>query len=73
MIHGKSKPDSQTAKTGITNFMGGVSYDINPMDTLKMITASSVFGEPQYYRDGDHSRATILDGTYGRVIISTFA
>ena len=65
MIHGKLKPDRQTAKTGITNFMGGVSYDINPMDTLKMITASSVFGEPQYYRDGDNSRATILDGTYG--------
>ncbi|MBP5460318.1 MAG: TROVE domain-containing protein [Clostridia bacterium] len=35
------------------NFMGGVSYRMNPLDTLKMIAASSVFGEPQYYRDGE--------------------
>ena len=34
------------------NFMGGISYRINPLDTLKMVTASSIFGEPQYYRDG---------------------
>lgn len=34
----------------VTNFMGGDSYVINPLDTLKMITASSIFGEPAYYR-----------------------
>lgn len=34
----------------VVNFMGGVSYEINPLDTLKMISASSIFGEPQYYR-----------------------
>ena len=44
--------------------MNGVSYRINPVDTLKMISASSVFGEPQYYRDGEGTKATILDGTY---------
>lgn len=36
----------------VLNFMGGASYVINPIDTLKMITASSIFGEPQYYRAG---------------------
>ena len=36
----------------VKNFMGGDSYVINPLDTLKMITASSIFGEPSYYRDG---------------------
>ena len=35
----------------VTNFMGGDSYVINPLDTLKMITASSIYGEPSYYRD----------------------
>ena len=30
----------------VTNFMGGDSYVINPLDTLKMISASSIFGEP---------------------------
>ncbi len=41
-----------------------VNYEY-PLDTLKMITASSVFGEPQYYRNGESSEATVLDGTYG--------
>lgn len=36
----------------VKNFMGGDSYVYNPLDTLKMITASSIFGEPSYYRDG---------------------
>lgn len=40
----------------VTNFMGGKSYRINPLDTLKMITASSIFGEPSYYRDSKASR-----------------
>ncbi len=33
----------------VKNFMNGDSYTINPLDTLKMITASSIFGEPSYY------------------------
>ena len=36
----------------VVNFMEGESYRVNPLDTLKMITASSIFGEPSYYRDG---------------------
>ncbi len=35
----------------VINFMGGVSYNVSPLETLKMISASSIFGEPQYYRD----------------------
>ena len=46
------------------NFMGGISYRINPVDTLKMVTASSVFGELQYYRDGKSASASLLDGIY---------
>lgn len=34
----------------VTNFMGGTNYKLNPLDTLKMIAASSIFGEPSYYR-----------------------
>ena len=40
----------------IKNFMNGDSYVVNPLDTLKMITASSIFGEPSYYRDGKRSK-----------------
>ena len=48
-------------KKPVVNFMGGISYELNPLDTLKMISASSIFAEPQYYRnsgmkDGDRYR-----------------
>ncbi len=48
----------------VENFMGGVSYEFDPVDTLKMVTASSIFGEPQYYRDGQFAPAAIKDGIY---------
>lgn len=35
----------------VTNFMGGESYILDPLETLKMISASSIFGEPSYYVD----------------------
>ena len=37
-------------KNPVVNFMGGISYELNPLDKLKMISASSIFCEPQYYR-----------------------
>ena len=57
-----------TEKNGaVVNFMGGESYQVNPLDTLKMITASSVFGEPSYYRKGSvqdarYRSCRLLDG-----------
>ena len=56
---------AEAISSGERNFMDGISYRINPVDTLKMISASSVFGEPQYYRDGESTNATIMDGVYG--------
>lgn len=41
-----------------TNFMGGTSYKLNPLETLKMVACSSIFGEPKYYREG------MRDGEY---------
>lgn len=37
-------------KKPIVNYMGGISYKFDPLNTLKMISASSIFAEPQYYR-----------------------
>ncbi|MBQ6972925.1 MAG: TROVE domain-containing protein [Synergistaceae bacterium] len=59
------KHKASAEDSGVRNFMAGISYEVNPLDTLKMVSASSVFGEPQYYRDGENSEATILDGVYG--------
>ena len=52
-----------------TNFMGGDSYVLNPLTTMKMVTASSIFGEPQYYRESSMS-----DGKYHgtRYVIDCF-
>ena len=48
----------------VTNFMGGNSYELNALDTLKMVTASSIFGEPSYYRNGEFDEAKITDAVY---------
>lgn len=45
----------------VENFMGGTSYVINPLDTLKMITASSIFGEPAYYSGSRSRKAYVVD------------
>lgn len=43
----------------VENFMGGNSYKLSPLQTLKIVAASSIFGEPQYYRDGVSAPKTI--------------
>ena len=50
----------ETAKAAVTNFMGGNSYTLNPLDTLRIVAASSIFGEPQYYRDGLEGNKTAV-------------
>lgn len=35
------------------NYMGGVSFKLNPVETLKLFSASSMFMEPKYYQPGD--------------------
>lgn len=43
----------------VINFMDGVSFTISPLETLKIVASSSIFGEPSYYRNGFNSTATI--------------
>ena len=43
----------------VENFMGGNSYKISPLQTLKIVAASSIFGEPQYYKNGIKAEASI--------------
>ena len=60
----KNEKHVETTKA-VENFMGGVSYEVNPLDMLKLVTASSIFGEPQYYRDGEFAEKTMVkDGIY---------
>lgn len=59
----EARSDVKTKR--VTNFMGGNSYELNALDTLKMVTASSIFGEPSYYRNGEFDAAKITDAVYG--------
>ena len=61
----KVKESRWAQKTGAeVNYMGGISYKINPIDTMKMVTASSIFAEPQYYRNGAFAPMTIPDAVF---------
>jgi len=64
MVNKVKEQRTPGTKKAVVNFMGGVSYNINAIDTLKMISASSIFGEPQYYRSGEFSEKGVCDGTY---------
>ena len=46
----------------VVNYMGGISFELSPVETLRMVTASSIFGEPQYYREGEFAQKNALDG-----------
>jgi hypothetical protein len=54
-----AKVNEAAGDTTVVNFMGGNSFTLNPLDTLKIVAASSIFGEPQYYRDGIDAKKTI--------------
>ena len=56
-VAGMNQRNSLRLEETVTNFMGGDSYKINPLDTLKMVTASSIFGEPSYYRGSKNKRS----------------
>ena len=54
----------------VKNFMDGESYAYSPLATLKMISASSIFGEPSYYRDGGIGKRSTRYSTRGNEIWS---
>ncbi len=60
----------------VTNFMGGDSYKLNPLDTLKMIAASSIFGEASYYRsnvrDGKFHLEAEFSDTFARLVFKPY-
>lgn len=50
--HGEKNTVAKHESEVTKNFMAGNSYTLTPLTTLKIVAASSIFGEPQYYRDG---------------------
>ena len=52
----------------VTNFMGGDSYVVDPLTTLRMVSSSSIFGEPSYYRDSSMGGRSGVSSTVARVV-----
>lgn len=69
---------SEARLNRVVNYMGSSSFELNPIDTLKLVACSSIFGEPQYYRSSDErkQKETIhnfgLYDKYGCVIDSKY-
>lgn len=64
--------DNLVKSTVVKNFMAGNSYTLNPLDTLRIVAASSIFGEPSYYRASEDAKAQIaskkLPQTVGNIV-----
>jgi hypothetical protein len=56
--------DRTLRKNEVENFMGGTSFQMTPLVRLRIIAASSIFGEPQYYRDGIKAKKTLFVGEH---------
>ena len=48
-------------KEQVTNFMGGISYEVSPLTKLKIIAASSIFGEGSFYIDKNEKAKMFID------------
>lgn len=57
----KKFDESRQSDKIVKNFMDGESYTCDPLTTLKLVTASSIYGEPSYYRN---SGMKAKDGVY---------
>lgn len=58
--------------TAEINYMGGTSYTLNPLATLRLVAASSIFGERQYYKEGLNQSKTSLFNPYEEGLKSHF-
>lgn len=60
----------------VENFMSGDSYVVNPLLTLKMVSASSIFGEASYYRkdvkDGKFSWEREFSDSFMKEVFSKY-
>ena len=45
----------------VVNYMGGISYTLNPIDTLRMLASSSMFLEPKYYERDSRDKLFVID------------
>lgn len=44
----RSAGKANAVANAVINYMGGISYELSPIESLKMVTTSSIFAEPAY-------------------------
>jgi 60 kDa SS-A/Ro ribonucleoprotein len=53
----------------VINFMDGISFEVSPITTLKLVTASSFFSEPSYYRTNFKDNIYFINERYKNDLI----
>lgn len=61
-----SSSQSSSSPQKVKNFMDGTSFNLTPLMTLKFVAASSIFGEPSYYRDSDERKPSVASASSSR-------
>lgn len=54
-----TKPEHSGKK--VVNYMGGESYEFSPLENLKMVSASAIFGEKMYYKSGTSAEKMFVE------------
>ena len=54
------------------NYMGGLSYRLNPLHTLELVGTSMICGEAQYYRRGANPKSHSIDNFLQHYVLSEF-
>ena len=65
------KMPSKHSSEEVTNFMGGTSYTISPIQALKLVASSSMFGEPKYYQKEEscHERPIVIGSCAKKMLV----
>ena len=58
-------------KDVVKNFMGGNSYKLDPLNTLRVVASSSIFGEPSYYRSS-HDKISNLGNLINNDVLGIY-
>jgi hypothetical protein len=61
-----------TEPNEVVNFMGGKSFKLTPLDTLKIVSTSMICGENQYYRVNKRSRQDAKVNLQNYVLLQGF-
>lgn len=63
------KDEKKKRLNAVVNHMGGISYGLNPLDTLRIMVSSSILAEPKYYPSVTTGRSVRLSGEFNSSVL----